>query len=261
MISWWVCEILGAPLIVRGIHWSTRPPRRNGSRVSPWFLKATPNSIPQFQSNFPDTMTERSLHTNTTPELSDPSSSDVAGWVAQAGLPVEAATALLFTELYQELRCLARGKLRFEAADHTLSATGLTHEAYVRLAAQHSTHWQTQGHFLAVAATMMRRILIDHALGRRAEKRQALLVTLSAAEMVPQGSFDGHEEIDALDLHHALSDFERQDARAARVVELRYFGGMELEEVAQALGVSLATVKRDWLVARAWMKRRLGGCR
>lgn len=168
----------------------------------------------------------------------------------------DANTDALFAELYAELRQLARGRLRHERAHHTLSATSLTHEAYERLAAQRLGQWQGRGHFLAMAATMMRRILVDHALARAADKRSAELVTLSAADWVADEGAAAPLEL--LDLHHALEDFARLDERAARVVELRYFGGLEVEEIAEALGCSAATVKRDWVVARAWLKSRLG---
>lgn len=168
----------------------------------------------------------------------------------------DANTDALFTELYAELRALARSRLRHERHGHTLSATSLTHEAYERLAAQRVTEWQSRGHFLAMAATMMRRILVDHALARAAEKRSAELVTLSAAQWVEDPA--AAAPLDVLDLHRALEDFAAMDARAARVVELRYFGGLEVEEIAQALACSAATVKRDWVAARAWLKTRLG---
>ncbi len=183
-----------------------------------------------------------------------PAAAELTIWLQQAGFSFEQSTANLFTRLYQELRRLARSRLWHESSDHTLSATALTHEAYLRLAAQQQTQWKNRSHFLAMAATMMRRILIDHALAKQTDKRAAELVTLSAAELMPSGQA---EVLDVLDLHRALCDFEQQDARAARIVELRFFGGLELEEIAEALDVSLATVKRDWTLARAWMRARL----
>lgn len=169
----------------------------------------------------------------------------------------DANTDALFAELYAELRQLARGRLRHERQGHTLSATSLTHAAYERLAAQRLDQWQGRGHFLAMAATMMRRILVDHALARAADKRSAELVTLSAAEWVADDAAAAPLEL--LDLHRALEEFAQLDERAARVVEMRYFGGLEVEEIADALGCSPATVKRDWVAARAWLKSRLGG--
>ena len=164
-----------------------------------------------------------------------------------------AGTQTLFVELYAELRRLARGRLRHERPQHTLSATALTHEAYLRLGGQHKA-WENRDQFMALAATMMRRVLVDHALARQAGKRAAELVTLSAAEL--EAVADA-APVEVLDLHRALAQLEQQDARAARVVELRYFGGLELEEIARVLDISLATVKRDWTLARSWLKSRL----
>ncbi len=187
-------------------------------------------------------------------QSTQPSTEDVTIWLQQAGFSVEESTAELFTRLYNELRQLARSRLWHEHSHHTLSATALTHEAYFRLAAQHSTPWKNRSHFLAMAATMMRRILIDHAIAKRADKRDAEIVSLSAAEYLAAEVVD---QIDVLDVHQALLEFEKQDPRAARMLELRYFGGLELEEIAEAMTVSLATVKRDWTIARAWMRARL----
>ncbi|WMW80568.1 ECF-type sigma factor [Undibacterium cyanobacteriorum] len=183
-----------------------------------------------------------------------PQAAELTLWLQQAGFSFEQSTANLFIRLYQELRRLAQSRLWHEAPDHTLSATALTHEAYLRLSTQQQTEWKNRSHFLAMAATMMRRILIDHALAKQADKRAAELVTLSAAELIPseQGSI-----LDVLDLHQALCEFEQLDPRAARIVELRFFGGLELEEIAETLDISLATIKRDWTLARAWMRARL----
>ncbi len=168
---------------------------------------------------------------------------------AQAG-----ASSEIFERLYDELRGLARSHLRREHPGHTLSATGLAHEAWFRMAAQNRTPWRNRSHFLAVASTMMRRILVNHELARRAAKRDAELVavTLSGLEQI-SGTPDG----DIVAVHDALLAFEDVDARAAKVVELRFFGGLENDEVAEALGISTATVKRDWTLARAWLHRAL----
>jgi RNA polymerase sigma factor (TIGR02999 family) len=164
------------------------------------------------------------------------------------------ASSQLFERLYDELRRLARSHLRRENPGHTLSATGLAHEAWFRMAAQTRTTWRNRSHFLAVASTMMRRILVNHEMARRARKRDAELVsvTLSGLEQVA-GTPDG----DLLAVHEALLAFEAVDPRAAKVVELRFFGGLDNDEVAEALSVSLATVKRDWALARAWLHRAL----
>lgn len=161
----------------------------------------------------------------------------------------------LYERLYVELRALAARQLRQEAAGHTLSATALSHEAWFRLAEQADTRWRNRGHFLAVAATMMRRILVNHALARQADKRAALLVTLSEGLEVA----DDASARDVVRVHEALLAFEAVDPRAAQVVELRYFGGMEVAEIAQALAVSPATVHRDWALAKAWLHREMAG--
>ncbi len=181
---------------------------------------------------------------------------DLTLWLRSQEQASPALGNQLFDLLYQELRGLARGQLRREAAGHTLSATGLAHEAWFRMAEQQRTRWQSRGHFLAVAALMMRRILVTHEQARRAAKRDAELLPLTLAGL---DRLEVAPDRELLAVHEALLAFEQVDARAARVVELRFFGGLELEEVAALLEVSLATVKRDWALARAWLHRELGG--
>ena len=180
----------------------------------------------------------------------------VTQWLSQhdAGSP-EAANGL-FELLYADLRGIASARLWRERPGHTLSATALAHEAWFALAAQTRTHWQSRSHFLAVASTLMRRILVDHARSKHADKRDAVMVTLTD-ELADAAYLADGAEPDLLRVHEALLAFEAVDARAAKVVELRFFGGLELEEVAQALGISLATTKRDWSLARAWLRRSL----
>jgi RNA polymerase sigma-70 factor, ECF subfamily len=194
-----------------------------------------------------------------------PPSGEITAWLAQLGRDhvgaSRAATAAnhLYTELYGELHRLARSHMRREhdgGAAHTLSATALVHEAWFRLAEQTRTEWQGRGHFMAMASTMMRRILIDHAMAKRAAKRDVSLQPISTTLI--DRHHDG-PDADLVAVHEALLAFEAVDERAAKVVELRYFGGLELSEVGEALGISLATVKRDWTVARAWLRRELGG--
>ena len=182
-----------------------------------------------------------------------PDLDDVTLWLGEldAGAPEAAHT--LFSMLYAELRRIASARLRSESPGHTLSATALAHEAWFGLAAQTRTRWTSRAHFLAVASTLMRRILVDHARAKRADKRDAPMVTFSEAELL----LDGSDAPDVLRVNDALLAFEAVDARAAKVVELRFFGGLELEEVAATLGISLATTKRDWSVARAWLRREL----
>lgn len=206
-----------------------------------------------------------------TPTTPAASLADVTQWLAQLSPaadgtqpPAEAAaaphgepvTSALFGWLYNELRRNAAAHLRREAAGHTLSATALAHEAWFRLAGQTRTRWESRSHFLAVASVMMRRILVNHAAAHRAEKRDAELVSLTLTEAQQVGAGVSSE---VLAVHDALLAFEAVDARAAKVVELRFFGGLENEEIAKALGLSLATVKRDWVLARAWLHRALQG--
>jgi len=126
----------------------------------------------------------------------------------------------------------------------------------MRMSEQNRTEWRDRGHFIAVASTMMRRILVDHALAKRADKRAADLQPLSTTLLDREGS---SLDRDVVAVHDALLAFEAVDPRAAKVVELRFFGGLEIDEVAQVLDISTATVKRDWTVARAWLRRELGG--
>lgn len=181
--------------------------------------------------------------------------SQVTQWLALMGANDPSAGSKLFEVLYDELRRLARGHLRRENPGHTLSATALAHEAWFRMAEQTRTQWQNRSHFLAVASTMMRRILVNHELARRAQKRDAELVpvTLSGLEQLSSAP-----DRDIVAVHEALLAFETIDPRAAKVVELRFFGGLENEEIAEAMDISLATVKRDWTLARAWLQRALG---
>jgi RNA polymerase sigma factor (TIGR02999 family) len=167
-----------------------------------------------------------------------------------------AARDQLFAVVHPELRQLAVRLLRRERPDHTLEPNAVINEVYLRLASGQPLSYNDRAHFFAVAAQAMRRILVDHARGRCAEKRGAGLrrVPLSDA-----GELDGAISCEQLiDLDHELGALAAADARAARVVELRFFGGLLEEEVAEALGVSVITVKRDWKAARAWLAARLG---
>ena len=157
--------------------------------------------------------------------------------------------------VYDDLRRAARRHLGREARGHTLSATALVHEAYLRLVDQHTARWQGRAHFLAIASEVMRRVLVDHARRRLAAKRGggggvALTVDAPAA-----GGED--RDLDVLALDGALGELAALNLRSARVVELRFFGGLSIEECATALGVSRATVEREWTASRAWLFRRL----
>jgi len=158
--------------------------------------------------------------------------------------------------VYSELRRRAAAQLARERGPHTLQPTALVHETFLRLVDQRSARWQNRAQFFAVAARLMRRILVDHARARAAAKRggDALRISLDDADEAPVAS-----ETDVLHLHRALEKLASLDERQAQVVELRYFGGLSVEEVAGALELSAITVKRDWAMARAWLYRELTG--
>jgi RNA polymerase sigma-70 factor (ECF subfamily) len=175
------------------------------------------------------------------------------------------AVARLTPALYDSLRAMAREHLDRERADHTLQPTALVNEAYLRLIDQRVTRWENRAHFLAVAARVMRRVLIDHARARHSLKRggQAQRVPLSGLEAGGSagaaGWGDGGTEPDLLELDGALERLAAIDETGARVVEMRFFGGMEETEIAGVLGISDRTVRRHWVYARAWLFRELGG--
>jgi RNA polymerase sigma factor (TIGR02999 family) len=161
----------------------------------------------------------------------------------------------LFAALYSELKRNAASHMRKEYDGHTLSATALTHEAWERLAAQSRIQWASRSHFLAMASIMMRRILVNHALAKQALKRDMPLVSLTLTEAQQVAGDAGSQDVARI--HHALLAFEQVDPRAAKVVELKFFGGLEIDEIATLLDLSTATVKRDWTLARAWLFREL----
>ena len=164
----------------------------------------------------------------------------------------DANNAALLQAVYSELRRLAAGYMRREAGHHTLQATALVHEAYLRLVERDNITWKNRSHFVGVAAQMMRRILMDHARVKGAAKRGGSLVrvSLDADLVVSQESCQN-----LLDLDAALTRLQGLHPRAAKVVELKYFGGLEIDQIAEALGSSSATVKRHWNFARAWLQR------
>ena len=165
-----------------------------------------------------------------------------------------AAIEQLTPLVYQELRRIAHRYMQGERSGHTLQTTALVNEAYLRLAGQDQITWQNRAHFLAVSAQVMRRILIDHARRRRYLKYGGQLRQVSLAEAALM-SAQRAAELVALD--EALDELKRIDQRKSSVVELRYFGGLSLEETAQVLAVSLMTVRRDWQAAKAWLFRRI----
>ena len=157
--------------------------------------------------------------------------------------------------VYAELRRVAARQLRNERADHTFQPTALVHEAYIRLVDQRRVDWHNRAHFFGVAAQVMRRILVDHARRRDASKRGdgAGCVSIDEARDVAAA-----DEIPVLALDHALDRLEKMDSELAKIVELRAFGGLTIEEAAHVLNVSPSTVKRDWRTAKAWLTRELG---
>ncbi len=170
-----------------------------------------------------------------------------------------AARDALLERVYAHLKRLAAAQLRGERAGHSLQPTDLVHESYLRLIDQTRVDWRDRAHFFGLAATTMRRVLVDRARRRQRKKRQVdevrtgITLVASPALATP--------EVDLLDLDRALERLAAEAPRAARVVEMRYFAGLELEEVAACLEISPVTVRRDWDFARAWMKMALGGPR
>jgi RNA polymerase sigma-70 factor, ECF subfamily len=157
--------------------------------------------------------------------------------------------------VYDDLRRLAAWQLHTERPGHTLQPTALVHEAYLKLAGQNPVEWQSKAHFFALAAQVMRRILVDHARAKGRDKRGGgqVSVALDEALKLSHPSDPGLVELD-----EALKTLAGRDARKSRIVELRYFGGLSIEETADVLGISPTTVRREWTLAKAWLRRELG---
>lgn len=181
------------------------------------------------------------------------------------------ALAQLSSLLYEELRRLAQQHLRRERSGHTIQQTALVNEAFVRLVAQQSVDWQSRAHFFGLASKLMRRVLVDYARARSAGKRGGGAQAVSLDEMIePNDSessgttptalqhLDAHTRDDVSAIDEALTRLEQLDARQAQIIEMRYFGGLTVEQAAEALDISPATLKREWTLARAWLKRELG---
>lgn len=166
----------------------------------------------------------------------------------------EAALARLTPLVYDQLHRLAARYMRREQAGHTLQTTALLNEAYLRLVDSSRVRWQNRAHFYAVAAQLMRRVLVDFARSRRYKKRGGDWYQVTLSEGIP---IAGRGDPDLVAIDEALEDLGRLDPRKARVVELRFFGGLSLEETAEALNVSTDTVGRDWRAAKAWLMREL----
>ncbi|HEX8366938.1 MAG TPA: sigma-70 family RNA polymerase sigma factor [Pyrinomonadaceae bacterium] len=164
----------------------------------------------------------------------------------------ETAPEKLLELVYDDLRRLAAAYMQNERPDHTLQATALVHEAFVRLVDWKNVSWESKAQFFAIAAQVMRKILIDHARVKKAQKRGGQKIALDDAV-----SFASEKEFDLLALEEALQSLETIDARQARIVELRFFGGLSIEETAHVLNISPTTVKREWTFAKAWFQREL----
>jgi RNA polymerase sigma-70 factor (ECF subfamily) len=162
----------------------------------------------------------------------------------------DGAASKLIPVVYAELRRLAGSYMRRERTDHTLQATALVHEAYLKLVEQRSVNWQSRAHFFGVAAQLMRRILIDHARGHTRQKRGGDDQKVSLDEAL---IFSEQQADELLAVDDSLNQLAKIDPRQAKVVEMRFFGGLSIEEAAEALQVSPKTVKRDWSVAKAWL--------
>jgi RNA polymerase sigma-70 factor, ECF subfamily len=188
--------------------------------------------------------------------LSNPSDQNVTHLLVQWSKGDRGALDALVPLVYDELRRLAQVYLGREKRGHTLSSTALVHEAYLRLVRQEDVSWQNRAHFFAVAARMMRRILVDHARKHNYAKRGGGAMTLSLDETVAPAK---ERELDLVALDEALETLAKLDERQCRMVELRFFGGLSIEETSEVLGVSAPTVKREWASARAWLYREISG--
>jgi RNA polymerase sigma-70 factor (ECF subfamily) len=185
------------------------------------------------------------------PPGSDNSITALLGQLSAGNREVE---AILIPQVYGELRRLAARYMRHERGEHTLQPTALVNEAYAQLVKQPQVPWQSRAHFFATASRLMRHILVDHARKRLAAKRGGLQHQVTLDEEVFQAQ---DRTIDVLVLHEALEHLTELDPRQARIVELHFFGGLNFEEIAEVLEVSERTVKRDWTMARAWLKGEL----
>jgi RNA polymerase sigma factor (TIGR02999 family) len=179
-----------------------------------------------------------------------PPEAEVTALLAEVAKGNQAAQEKLVPLVYDQLKKLARGYMRRERADHTLQTTDLVHEAYLKLVRQRSPNWQCRAQFFGIAAQLMRRILIDYARRSLRKKRGGTQVVLPLDEAL---AFSPEHSEDLLKLDEALDRLSRLDPRQSRIVELRFFGGLNVEETSKLLGVSQITVKRDWAVAKVWL--------
>lgn len=181
-------------------------------------------------------------------------SNEVTGLLEALAGGDRSALDKLMPLMYGELHRLASHYLRGERGNHTLQSTALVHEAYLRLVRREDAHWKSRAHFLGVAASVIRSILVDHARARSAAKRGAGAITVALDEAA---GLPTQPSVDVIELDSALERLSRLDPQQSRVVELRFFAGLTNDEAAEVLGISIATVKRDWSSARAWIYRAL----
>jgi len=186
--------------------------------------------------------------------VSEPLQADVTRLLTELSKGDQNAVNQLMPMVYDELRRIAAAHLRRERPGHTLQSTALVHEAYIRLIDQRSVEWRNRAHFFAIASRMIRRILVDHARGHHAAKRGAGAPKLSLDEAI--GVPDG-KDLDLVALDDALETLAQLDPDQSRLVELRYFGGLTIDETAEVMQTSPATVSREWNAARAWLLREL----
>ncbi len=188
------------------------------------------------------------------PQVNDYTTENVTQLLVELSNGNHAAVDALLPLIYDELRNLAANYLRRERRDHTLQPTALVHEAYLRLVDQRSVNWQNRAHFFGVAAQLMRRILVDHARAHNAEKRGHDFQKLSLDENIDKAD---ERSAGLIALDDALKELAEIDEQKSRIVELRYFGGLTVEETAEVLGVTPVTIKRHWRMAKAWLHGRM----
>lgn len=188
--------------------------------------------------------------------MSEPAPDDITRLLHDWSNGDEAALSKLLELVYPELRRMAASRLRGERLDHTLQPTSLVHEVYMRLANDSEREWADRTHFYAVAARVVRAVLVDHARARRRIKRGSGAIGVELQDFHASVAAPG---VDLLDLDNALKELEAIDAERARIVELRHFAGLSIEETAEALGISPSTVKRGWLAAKTWIRHRMDG--
>lgn len=184
----------------------------------------------------------------------EPAQADVTRLLVQLTKGDRAAVDQLMPLVYDELRRIAAAHLRRERPGHTLQSTALVHEAYLRLIDQRNVEWRNRAHFFGIASRMIRRILVDHARGHHAAKRGAGAPRLSLDEAI---GVPGGRDLDLVALDDSLEALAKIDPEQSRLVELRYFGGLTIEETAEVMQISPATVSREWTAARAWLFREL----